>query len=98
MSNNRIIARIHLSGVSAKRARELATSFANEKLSGQSYVDAAGDRYFYYQIKPKHWRVAVFNGKRWQLKIDPPAGVNIRVSFKENGSDPKLEEANFAAD
>ena len=81
---------------SEARVREHATAFANEALKGKTFRDAADKEFAFPRIAPSNWIYAEIKEDRWRLGINPPAGVTVVVSFKLDGSDPKLEQATFA--
>ena len=72
-------------------ARSLAARLANEAYAKKKIIGIDGKPTKPVKLRATSWRVAKFEKGRWHLKCDPPAGPQASVSFKADGSEPKVK-------
>lgn len=75
------------SKLSAPEAVALATRLANQAFATAELRDSAGRKLAPVAVTTSAWRVAGIENGRWTFRMDPPAGLWARVTFKTDGTD-----------
>lgn len=80
------------------RARELATEFLNRELKDRKFLQISGDKVSFPAVEPTIWRSVIFDyqKRRIILRFGGSGGFEAMVSLGTDGSDPKVEHAEFA--
>ena len=78
-------------------ARKLATDFANREVKDKVYEFRDGHKGHYPKVETtEEWFYVVIKEGRWHLYDGARlSGWHVEVSFKPDGSDPKLEHFAF---
>ena len=84
--------------LSESRARELATKFLNRELKDRKFMHISGDKISFPTIEPTIWRSVIFDyrKRRITLRFGGSGGFEATVSLGTDGSDPRVEHAEFA--
>ena len=82
------------------QARKLAADFANHELADRKFFMPSGDMEPMPPIHPTHWYsvIYVYRDNRIRLRMGGSGGPEATVSFRPDGSEPKLEHAEYAWD
>ena len=82
------------------QARKLAADFANHELADRKFFMPSGDMVPMPPIHPTHWYSVyyVYRDNRIRLRMGGSGGPEATVSFRPDGSEPKLEHAEYAWD
>ena len=82
------------------QARKLAADFANHELADRKFFMPSGDMEPMPPIHSTHWYsvIYVYRDNRIRLRMGGSGGPEATVSFRPDGSEPKLEHAEYAWD
>ncbi|MBP86876.1 MAG: hypothetical protein CMJ64_09185 [Planctomycetaceae bacterium] len=80
------------------QVRKLAADFANQELADRKFRMPSGDMEPMPPIHPIHWRsvIYVYRDNRIRLRMGGSGGPEATVSFRPDGSEPKLEHEEYA--